>query len=319
MKSYIFFIFLLFILPTPVNAGVQRSTQISDVMWNGSFVYKSIEVTLTPDNYNNFDIPGYGVTEYLPSGLSLISTNADWHSLEDRKLSMVRVLPPANNYSLRYTLKIPLHVSNTTYTFYGTYKDENKNTGEITSTDMKYVPSSSSSSTTPTPTPQKTYLIPTPTVTPSSSKITDVTPPTEIKIKSINETAEEFNTATDNSSSLLLLLIPLLAGIIGIRYIKNKQPSDKNIIMPVKILANTSDIFINYKLMPFPVKLEVKNTSDKTIFPKIKIKGDSPIYVYPSLIVIPPQSEGFFNITSQLIKSSKDYSGEIKITWNGKK
>lgn len=307
MKPPIFFLFLLILL-SPVSAGVQRSTQIVDVNYNGSFLYKSIEVTLTPDNYANFDVPGYYVTEYLPPDLQFKSTNADWYSLSDNKLSMMRVLPPASNFSIIYTLKIPLNAPNTTYTFYGTYKDENKNVGEITSRDIKYTGSSSSSSTTPTPTPAKTYL-PVNTPTPAPTPAPKTEEPLIIKPLNVSSNITIFDN-NGNSLSILLLLIPILAIVVGIKHYKKNKP--KNIIFHMKILRNKT-VFINYKIMTFPIKLEVKNTSNKTIFPKIKTKGNLPIYIYPSLLEIPPQSESSFNITAPLIRDNIEYSGTINI------
>lgn len=308
MRPSLFFIFILILQLPLVDAGVQRTTQISDFYLNGTFVYKVIEVTLTPDNYDNYNIPGYGVTEYIPAELSLKSTNADWQSLSDNKVSMMRVLPPASNFSIRYTLKIPLNSPNTTYTFYGTYKDENKNTGEINSTDIKYSGSSSSSSTTPTPTPAKTYL-PVNTLTPVPTPAPKTEEPLIIKPLNVSSNITIFDN-NGNSLSILLLLIPILALVVGIKHYKKNKP--KNIIFHMKILRNKT-VFINYKIMTFPIKLEVKNTSNKTIFPKIKTKGNLPISIYPSLLEIPPQSESSFNITAPLIRDNIEYSGTINI------
>lgn len=307
LKLPIFFIFLILIL-SPATAGVQRSTQLSEAYFNGTFVYNTIEVTLTPDNYANFDIPGYYVTEYLPPNLEFKSTNADWYSISDRKLSMMRVLPPANNFTIKYTLKIPINSPTSNYTFYGTYKDENKNTGEINSSDVKYISEKSSSSS---PTPEKTYLTPAPTETPSF--IPNLTLPANISLNIINISANSTeNLSPENTTYSIIILILFLASLI---VLKQYKKTSKHITIPIKILPNKI-IFINYKVVTLPFKLDIKNTFNKTIFPIIKIDKTLPLTSYPNTISIEPQAEGYFNITDAGIESNKDYSGNITIKWN---
>ncbi len=303
MRPHLFFILILLFLPLS-DAGVQRTTQIKDVLFNGSFIYKSIEVTLTPDNYSSFDMPGYYITEYLPPELEFKGTTADWHSLSNRTLSLMKVLPPSNNFSIKYTLKIPITSTTTNYTFYGTYKDENKNTGEITSTSVTSG-SSSSSSSSRTPTPEKTYLTPQPTQTPTHAN-------EEIQIKTISETANLSNFNKEDPIPLLILLVISLIALLGLKHYKKKN---NQLIIPVKILPDKT-IFINFKIVTLPFKLDIKNTFNITIFPKIKIDKSLPLIAYPTTLIIPPQTESYFNISETSIIPPKEYTGNITINWS---
>ncbi len=312
MRPHLFFILILLFLPLS-DAGVQRTTQIKDVLFNGSFIYKSIEVTLTPDNYSSFDMPGYYITEYLPPELEFKGTTADWHSLSNRTLSLMKVLPPSNNFSIKYTLKIPITSTTTNYTFYGTYKDENKNTGEITSPDVS-TPSSSSSSSSTTPTPQKTYLTPEPTKTPTYTSNPVLESLDELKIKTINETANLSNFNNSDPIPLIIVLIILLTTLLGLKHYKKKG---NQLIIPVKILPDKT-IFINFKIITLPFKFDIKNTFDKTIFPKIKIDKSLPLSTYPPTLSILPQAESYFNISETSIIPNKEYTGNITIEWSDK-
>lgn len=133
MKLKIAIIIFLLLLPT-ASATVTR-----EFTWNGekytesfSIPYTSadrnVTITLSPSPFSDYDIPGYYITESLPSGITLYNTNADWSDLTDRTLSLLRFMPPSDKPSITYTIRLDKEKK---YDFFGTYKDENKFSGDI--------------------------------------------------------------------------------------------------------------------------------------------------------------------------------------------
>lgn len=125
-------ILLLLLLPT-ATATVTR-----EFIWNSekhaeSFTIpessnRTVTVTLTPSPYSDYDIPGYFITESLPSDITFYGTDAEWYDLTDRTLSILKFMPVSDNPTITYTIRLDKEKK---YDFFGIYKDENKITGEI--------------------------------------------------------------------------------------------------------------------------------------------------------------------------------------------
>lgn len=130
-----FLLILLLLVPYAASAGtVTRTITYSDAYFNSSsnglvLAYKVANITLTPAPLSDFNMPGYFVIEYLPSGISLISANADQYKLVNNSLSMLKFNPNQTSPELKYSIKLPREPGR--YVIYGTFKDENKKIGEI--------------------------------------------------------------------------------------------------------------------------------------------------------------------------------------------
>lgn len=133
MRILIILILFLFLLPTS-SASVTR-----EFTWNGerhtesfSIPYdiadRNITITLTPSPFSDYDIPGYYITESLPSDITFYGTNAEWSDLTDRTLSILKFMPASDKSTITYTVRLD---KNRKYDFFGTYKDENKLAGDI--------------------------------------------------------------------------------------------------------------------------------------------------------------------------------------------
>jgi len=127
LKSLFFIVILL--VPVAFAGTVNRTITYNDVYYNSTIIYKTANITLIPTPYTDFDTPGYFVTEYLPNGVVLVSTDADQYKLTENSLLMLRFNPSSNNLQTTYTIKIPK--DNGVYTIYGTFLDKNRNYGEI--------------------------------------------------------------------------------------------------------------------------------------------------------------------------------------------
>lgn len=125
-------IILLLLLPT-ATASVTREFTWNSEKHTGSFTIpessnRTVIVTLTPSPYSDYDIPGYFITESLPSDITFYGTNAEWSDLSDRTLSILKFMPASDKSTITYTVRLDKEKK---YDFFGTYKDENKIAGEI--------------------------------------------------------------------------------------------------------------------------------------------------------------------------------------------
>lgn len=130
LKTLIIFLLLV----STASASVTREFKWNSMPYTGSFTIpesetnRTITVTLIPYPLTDFDNPGYFVKESLPSDITILSINADWHDITDRTLSLLKFSPTSSNQTISYTVRLEKEKA---YDFYGIYKDENKLSGEI--------------------------------------------------------------------------------------------------------------------------------------------------------------------------------------------
>jgi len=82
-------------------------------------------VTLTPAPLATFDTPGYQVIETIPAGFTVTANTAATAT----NVGNIWTFTNIGSASLTYTITVPLTTGN--YTFSGTFKDENQNSGTV--------------------------------------------------------------------------------------------------------------------------------------------------------------------------------------------
>ncbi len=259
-----FFLLFLIILPIASATSIERKIEVSDIYFNRSGVYISVNkeytITLTPTPYNDFDMPGYSITEYLPRGFTFISTNSDKHTLVDNKLQMLKFLPPNDNSTLIYKLQYKKEVDPIP-SFYGTYLDENRNYGVITQ------PTSGVSSTV-------VYAASTPTVT--YEKSTQDTVPAfstdmySLKSEFIPLSASPVAVVSiQQSSSMGILIFVILFIIVGTAFMVLKPSYHK--VFEVMLLGS-GDVIIDKKAAGIITELNFELITKSQL--SVKVKGN---------------------------------------------
>lgn len=122
---YLFFVFIL------ITTGVSAGSVYREIVADGTF----FNITLTPDPYEDFTMPGWYVEEAIPAGTQFVETDADNYTINGSVLSLIRFAPSENTSTINYVLGRLDKRDN--YRFEGRFKDENKNSGVINIQDIK--------------------------------------------------------------------------------------------------------------------------------------------------------------------------------------
>ncbi len=218
----------------------------SDLNLSGSV--REITVYLKPSPLTSFDNPGYYVEENIPSGMSFVNTNADWHEIISNKLHVVRLLPNSNSAQLYYKLTLPSETKE--FLFDGQYKDDNNLATSISFNRLVFNYAPAFETTSSTSSSDKKFL---PNITPIMTPDIEY-PPALIDhpITIVPITSEPSTAFSLNIFYLLLLLIPILL------YLKFKSDSPKLI----KEIAITTT----------PIIIRIKNPTNKKIYIFVKTK-----------------------------------------------
>lgn len=123
-------------VPTPVGTTspgtVTRTYSAATVAPGGT-----LTVTLTPSPSNLFDLPGYQVVETVPSGFTVTANTA----INSNSAGNVYTFIQIGSTPVTYTLTAP--ASEGAYTFSGTFKDDNLDTGNVAGTSTVHVSAAS--------------------------------------------------------------------------------------------------------------------------------------------------------------------------------
>lgn len=111
---------------------VTRTYSVATVAPGGT-----LTVTLTPSPSNLFDLPGYQVIETVPSGFTVTANTA----ISSNSAGNVYTFVQIGNTPITYTMTAP--ESEGTYTFSGTFKDDNADTGSVSGTSTVHVSAAS--------------------------------------------------------------------------------------------------------------------------------------------------------------------------------
>lgn len=300
MKKYIFFIiFCLFFISPASSYTLNRSVNFISSEFNDAYIFNKVEVTLIPSDYEHFNNPGYYITENIPSSLEFISTNADWYNFNNtnNRLSLLKLLPLENNLSLKYILKIPNKVS--TYTIYGIWKDDNKNsfplTTEISVNKDMIVYKNNSSSKNASGT-EKTKKVDTVNKVSSTTEqfVSIMTNP----VKNAYQMIENLDSGTFDSiyrSFQLLTMIILLIVVISIKYIFTTRKVFKRIILSIR----NGKPYLGDQIITMPKKVEINsiNLSKFPVIAVIKAYPNRNIIVKPKIFLIMPKQKISFTIS----------------------
>ncbi len=126
--KHLLYLFFILLLPQAVFAEAVSRTVDTD----GTF----INISLTPDPYNNFSMPGWYAEEIIPAGTRFISTNADWSKLDGTTLKVLRFIPSEGNVRINYSVIILERRDS--YRLDGTFKDALRNPGLIPAMSVSY-------------------------------------------------------------------------------------------------------------------------------------------------------------------------------------
>ena len=285
---YFFIGTVLLLLVVPASAGtVTRTVNYDDVYMKTAggidvFTYRTAIITLTPSPNTQFDLPGYAVTETVPSSFEITNITADMSIREGSTIKMIKW----GSGELKYKVKLPKTTG--AYSIIGTFKDENRNAGAIPSTEISVTPAPTSSSSTGTSNYDSSWVTPTAVPTTSTKQAQEKTEKETSTEKSKVITALQAQGETSKGKPLFALAIltaicALIATVAGVRYLALGR------LTIINIISNTKGIFVNGKKVSLPYNIELENPHKEDISVYLKSSTDE-INMQPHALQIPSRS-----------------------------
>lgn len=294
-NNFLLFLLIVSFFIFPVSAyTVHRSIEFVPSEFNDATVYNKIEVTITPSDYEHFNNPGYYITEYIPSSLTFVSTNADWNKVNssDNTISLMKFMPSANNLSIKYILNIPNKIAS--YTIYGIWKDENRSSFNST-TELKvngnlidYKDTSPEVVTTPIPTPTATKAASAPVPVPT------VTIKKEMPIENALKAYQSEEIITDSKDInvpriLQILGLVLLLSIVITSLYKIKSP--RKLFKTMILSVRNREVYLDDKKISMPAEIELMNAKNIPSIMSVKVTPNRNVAVNSKNLFIMPHGK----------------------------